>query len=157
MLNETHTELMIANWNIDRKMHFEEPSDGAVVYCYLEELFEFLGVEGEDGKRLAKNYTRFMLQEAEARDAKATEAQKIDAICDMNVYGDGFILRKGHHPVIAMIETIKEINTREGTFSEADGKWKKDKTDAAKAKWYYADREVSKIENFEVFNNSNGN
>ncbi len=140
------TEEAIVKWNIDRQMQNEEPTDYGVVYCILEELFEYLGLEDKDCKKLAGTYAKFMIQEAASFDAVATEAQKIDALCDINVFSDGFILRHGHEPIIAMTETIKEINTRVGSFDESNGKWKKDKSDEAKANWYIADRKISKMQ-----------
>jgi hypothetical protein len=144
-MSQIYTEEMIAAWNVQRNIHVEEPVNRAVVYCIIEELFEFLGLEDGECKKLAKAYTKFFMDEAESRGAVATEAQQIDALCDINVFSDGFIYRKGHNPVIAMIETIREINTRVGTFSGDDGKWVKDKSPEAKANWYYADREASKL------------
>lgn len=47
---------------------------------------------------------------------------------------------------IAMLETIKEISSRTGTYDENAKKWVKDKSDEAKAKWYKADYEKARIE-----------
>ena len=46
---------------------------------------------------------------------------------------------------IAMLETIKEISSRTGTYNEATKKWEKDMSDEARAKWYKADYEKARI------------
>lgn len=142
----SNTEKLIVEWNEERNLHLQEPTDYGVVYCILEELFEYLGLKEKDCKALAKVYAKYMTQEAESCDAHATEAEKIDALCDINVFSDGFILRHGHDPVTAMNETIKEINTRVGSFDSQNGKWKKDKSVEAQANWYTANRVVSKMQ-----------
>lgn len=46
---------------------------------------------------------------------------------------------------IAMLETIKEISSRTGSYDEKAKKWVKDESDEAKAKWYQADYEKARI------------
>ena len=46
---------------------------------------------------------------------------------------------------IAMLETIKEISSRTGSYDEATKKWVKDSGDEAQAKWYKADYEKARI------------
>ena len=46
----------------------------------------------------------------------------------------------------AMDETIKEISSRTGSYDEKAKKWVKDESDEAKAKWYQADYELTRIE-----------
>lgn len=46
---------------------------------------------------------------------------------------------------IAMLETIKEISSRTGSYNEATKKWEKDMSDEAKAKWYSANYELARI------------
>ena len=47
----------------------------------------------------------------------------------------------------SMIETIKEISSRTGTYDEVSKKWIKDESDEAKAKWYQANYELARISN----------
>ena len=47
---------------------------------------------------------------------------------------------------IAMLETIKEISSRTGSYDEVSKKWVKDESDEARAKWYQADYEKARIE-----------
>ena len=46
---------------------------------------------------------------------------------------------------IAMLETIKEISSRTGSYDETAKKWIKDTSDEARAKWYQADYEKARI------------
>lgn len=46
---------------------------------------------------------------------------------------------------IAMLETIKEISSRTGSYDEKAKKWVKDVSDEARAKWYSANYELAKI------------
>lgn len=47
---------------------------------------------------------------------------------------------------IAMLETIKEISSRTGSYNESAKKWVKDTSPEAKAKWYKADYNKAKVE-----------
>ncbi|MDY5384429.1 MAG: hypothetical protein SPG65_04845 [Campylobacter sp.] len=47
---------------------------------------------------------------------------------------------------LAMLETIKEISSRTGSYNEATKKWEKDMSNEAQAKWYQADYEKARIE-----------
>ena len=61
-------------------------------------------------------------------------------ICACLTYDYGFNFE------IAMLETIKEISSRTGSYDNASKKWVKDTSDEAKAKWYKADYELARIE-----------
>ena len=45
----------------------------------------------------------------------------------------------------AMLETIKEISSRTGSYDEKAKKWVKDESDEARAKWHKADYEKARI------------
>ena len=47
---------------------------------------------------------------------------------------------------IAMLETIKEISSRTGSYDEVSKKWIKDESWEAQTKWYKADYEKARIE-----------
>lgn len=51
----------------------------------------------------------------------------------------------GYNFELAMLETIKEISSRTGSYNEATKKWEKDLSDEAQAKWYKADYEKARI------------
>ena len=46
---------------------------------------------------------------------------------------------------LAMLETIKEISSRTGSYDENAKKWVKDESDEARAKWHKADYEKARI------------
>ncbi|MDY4860160.1 MAG: hypothetical protein SO144_04625 [Campylobacter sp.] len=46
---------------------------------------------------------------------------------------------------IAMLETIKEISSRTGSYNEATKKWEKDMSNEAQAKWYQANYDLARI------------
>ena len=46
---------------------------------------------------------------------------------------------------LAMLETIKEISSRTGSYDKASKKWVKDTSDEARKKWYKADYEKARI------------
>ena len=46
---------------------------------------------------------------------------------------------------IAMLETIKEISSRTGSYDEKAKKWIKDTSDEARKKWYSANYELARI------------
>ena len=52
----------------------------------------------------------------------------------------------GYNFEIAMLETIKEISSRTGTYDENAKKWVKDESNEAKSRWYQADYEKARIE-----------
>lgn len=51
----------------------------------------------------------------------------------------------GYNFEVAMLETIKEISSRTGSYDEKAKKWIKDTSDEAKAKWYSANYELARI------------
>ena len=51
----------------------------------------------------------------------------------------------GYNFELAMLETIKEISSRTGSYDEATKKWIKDTSDEARAKWYKANYELARI------------
>lgn len=51
----------------------------------------------------------------------------------------------GYDFKVAMLETIKEISSRTGSFDESLNKWVKDSSDEAKAKWYTANYDLTRL------------
>lgn len=125
------TESRIVKWNEDRGIT-EVPDDALVIFCKLEEMFEFLGVNNampkNEFKRLVKQYAGYIIAEAKAVDAKASIYDKIDSLCDDNVFNDGFIHRLGFNPDKAMEQCLLHIESRKGSMGE-DGKWHKNPDD----------------------------
>ena len=63
----------------------------------------------------------------------------VDAMADVIVIATGTIYKLGYDADKVMDEVLKEINSRTGSFNEATGKWEKDKSPEAQARWYKAD------------------
>lgn len=66
--------------------------------------------------------------------------------CVCNIYNICSLLaiQEGYSLYPSMLETIKEINSRTGSYDPSVGKWIKDKSPEAQAKWYKANyRKVS--------------
>ena len=53
--------------------------------------------------------------------------------------------QQGFNFEIAMLETIKEISSRTGSYDEPSKKWIKDTSDKARSKWYQADYEKARL------------
>lgn len=64
---------------------------------------------------------------------------EIDAICDIIVFCITELPKHAINPELALAETYKEISSRTGAWSDAEGKWLKYKTPEAMALWYEAD------------------
>jgi len=133
----------IVAWNIDRRLDTVYPDDNGVVYCKLEELFEFLGInkcfkDEKQFKALVNKYKTYIMEEAASMNATATIEEKIDSLCDDTVFNSGFILRYGYDPTMALTETVLEIESRTGAYDEEQKKWIKDKSEEAKSIWYSA-------------------
>jgi len=108
----------------------------------VEELLELegYGVSKEDRPKLKKEFTTFkdaLVKKTIAKRANQTKHFIIDALCDVVVFAVGAMLKLGYDPEKALLETAKEINSREGSM--VDGKFEKDLSDNAQAKWYKAD------------------
>ena len=67
----------------------------------------------------------------------------VDAACDVIVFATGIIAKMGYDPDKCMDEVMKELNSREGEIT--DGKWIKNKTPEAKAKWHKANFDHCRI------------
>lgn len=66
------------------------------------------------------------LQEFFIACAKEDQHKKVDALCDLIVLATGGLYKLGYDPEKALIETVKEITSRKGSFDAEAGKWKKD-------------------------------
>jgi len=66
------------------------------------------------------------LQEFMWAGASNDEREMVDALCDVIIVATGALYKLGYHPEKALNETVKEISSRQGTFDESTGKWKKD-------------------------------
>ena len=52
----------------------------------------------------------------------------VDDFCDIIVVCAGAIYQQGYNPELAMMETVKEISSRQGSIDPTTGKWEKDRS-----------------------------
>ncbi len=120
-------EKRITRWNYERNI-VGVPDDGLVVFCKLEELFEFLGVNKampkDKFKQLVKTYTTYLMAEQYSTEASATVEDKINALNNDSVFNTGFIHRYGYDPSEVMNQGLLHIESRTGSMGK-DGKWQK--------------------------------
>ena len=130
----------IVRFQIDRGLDKKEFDLLNEQTSIVEELLEANALDVSKSNRpLLKT---MMKQFVEASLCIATPLEKtkhyiVDALCDVIVFDVGGLLKLGYNPEIALQEAAKEINSREGSM--VDGKFEKDLSDGAKAKWYTAD------------------
>lgn len=56
---------------------------------------------------------------------KHNEYEQVDALADIIVFATGALHKMGYDPEAVLSETLKEINSREGSVNESTGKWEK--------------------------------
>jgi hypothetical protein len=95
----------LKQWREDR--HIQKQDDRTFVQNMVEELFEYMYVD----KDMVKNLTEEFMDKYYAN--QTTEHQKVDAICDMKVFGINHLETQGYDAEKCMMETIKEISSRE--------------------------------------------
>ncbi len=90
----------IVAWNQSRNLHDYKASTEAILL--LRELEELLVnmIQGQD---------------------------PVDDLCDIIVVATGSLHKLGYDPEKAMLETYKEISSRQGTVDLSTGKWEKDR------------------------------
>lgn len=110
----------------------------------IEEMLEAKGVKDKDDREFSKivldsfnSFVSYVSMYEKDYYSEPTDHTEVDAFCDIIEYATGGILKKGYNPVVSLDEMAKEINSRVGTFK--NGKFTKDKSIEAQAKWYKAD------------------
>ena len=110
----------------------------------IEEMLEAKGVRDKDDREFSKivldsfnSFVSYVSLYEKDYYSEPTDNTEVDAFCDILDYATGGILKKGYNPIITLDEMAKEINSRVGTFK--NGKFTKDKSIEAQAKWYKAD------------------
>ena len=110
----------------------------------IEEMLEAKGVRDKDDREFSKivldsfnSFVSYVSMYEKDYYSEPTDHTEVDAFCDIVEYATGGILKKRYNPIITLDEMAKEINSRVGTFK--NGKFTKDKSIEAQAKWYKAD------------------
>ena len=112
----------------------------------VEELLESMGIDTPKDRR--KNLSSDWLEFLSKRIVKTPIVQaidnneKVDAYCDIIVFAIGALLKLGYDPEKALVETAKEINSRQGEM--VNGKFEKFLSPAMKALWYKANYDICK-------------
>ena len=108
----------------------------------IEELFEAYSYDIPKDKRadfkisiLSNTYNTIKKLDLKSKDIYVKDI--IDAYADIVVFCIGAIMKLGYEPECVLEEVAKEINSRTGEI--VDGKFQKDTSPEAKAKWYKAD------------------
>ena len=170
-LNEIYKGL--DEWRAERKITAESQKEGYIINI-MEELGELSqalrGLEIESVRKTAEHEIIDALCDiavftinagADIRDEyKPLSIDTANTFSDFNcllLYTSTFDFKKillncavlcehyGYNFEIAMLETIKEISSRTGSYDEKAKKWVKDTSLEAKAKWYQADYELARI------------
>ena len=172
-LNEIYAQLEA--WRAERKITAESQKEGYLRNVMEEfgELSQALrGLEIESVRKTAEHEIIDALCDiavftinagADIRDEyKPLSIDTTNTFSDLNcllLYTSTFDFKKillncavlcenyGFNFEIAMLETIKEISSRTGSYDETTKKWIKDTSDEARAKWYRADYEKARIKN----------
>lgn len=110
----------IKDWSDERLITQQEPDRNGFIAMIVEECGEFLESPDTEGR--------------------------IDAMADMIVFAYGEMAKYGYDGDKVMDEVIKEISSRTGAYNPEVGKWLKDKSPEAQAKWYKADFSKCKLE-----------
>ena len=170
-LNEIYAQLEA--WRAERKITAESQKEGYIINIMEEfgELSQALrGLEFENTRRVAEHEIIDALCDiaiftinawSDIRDEyKPLSIDTTNTFSDLNcllLYTSTFDFKKillncavlcehyGFNFELAMLETIKEISSRTGSYDEKAKKWVKDSSDQARAKWYKADYERARL------------
>jgi hypothetical protein len=137
--------LQVVKFCNDRKLPEMEFNPLDYTTNIVEELAELHGLKvTKEMRPRLKEITEMLLEVLEEEFPKAKEDpyKEIDAINDIRVFSIDANLKLGFNPKKSLLETAKEINSREGEI--VDGKFQKFTTPEAKSKWYKADYEKTR-------------
>ena len=135
----------LKRFQTERMLHKKPFNKVVATMNILEELLEMWGVGDNKNRTLVKTLMvpfRIVVAVAEIprkwnRTFKLpTVEEMIDALCDIQVFAGGDVLKLGYDNEECLSEVAKEINSRTGEIIE--GKFQKYKTQEAKALWYKA-------------------
>lgn len=127
----------IVNWNEERNL-VKTPNDIDMmkeISFIIEECIEMISpLRSEDARTLAEDISEHIMTYS---DGKFDRERIVDGAADIKVFATGLIRKLNYDPDVAMEEVLQEIESRTGEI--VDGKFVKDKTPEAQAKWYKAD------------------
>jgi predicted HAD superfamily Cof-like phosphohydrolase len=129
----------ITRFQTDRELD-RKPFDWSVEAAnIIEELLEAIGINDRNIALLVVGDMQLRIQERVELGlvVAPSTTDQVDAFADVIVFACGALTKLGFDPEKTLLQVAKEINSREGRM--IDGKFVKDKTPEAKAKWYKAD------------------
>lgn len=111
-----------------------------------KENFFTINTEGQYVEQIADKIL-FYIQEVQRRSLISNNYDDLQFLTDIALFS---IKLLGYNPCECMLETIKEISSRRGTYNEAIGKWVKDTSPEAQELWYKANYKSCKEKDFRV-------
>ena len=131
----------IQEWAKERQLHKSKFNPRVETINVLEELLESFYLSGLDPRDVAEDIYKYMLTFGKPKEP--TVDNYVDRI-DAMVYILTGLMKLGINVDCAVKEVYKEINSRrqdpkqkeEWSKTGPSGKWMKDTSDEAKAKWY---------------------
>ena len=134
----------LSDWAIDRQINEVPFSQELVITNVVEELMEMAQIAPGDERPRAKVLARAMAgADTSYLTGDDLEYQEVDAMSDAIIYLINGLTQRGYYPEKVLWETYREINSRTGAI--VDGKFEKDTSDEAKARWHKADYTDCKI------------
>ena len=139
----------IVRFQTDRGLHLKEFNTLNENTNIVEELLEAHGLDvKKEYRHLLRNEWNLLVHQVKTLGIATgvddfNKDMTVDAYCDIVVFAIGAIMKLGYDPEKALIEAAKEINSREGEM--IDGKFEKDLSDEAKAKWYKANYQREEV------------
>ena len=151
-------ETRLAVWRAERHLTTAGQKEGLLANV-LEELTEFVRAK-DDNERVDAICDIIVFLINSKNNPVRIQEPKVDGVVTThifvelvfnNMYDDrtislcSYMLEQlGYDSYKCMLETIKEISSRTGHFDETIGKFVKDKSQEAQAKWYKADYDKCK-------------
>ena len=128
----------ITRFQTDRELDQKDFDWNIEATNIIEELLEAIGVNDRNIALLCVGDIQLRIRERVQQGLiiAPTTTDQVDAFADVIVFACGALTKLGYDPEKVLLEVGKEINSREGKM--IDGKFVKDKTSEAKAKWYKA-------------------
>ena len=136
---------VITRFQTDRALDQKEFDWSVEATNVVEELLEAIGVNDRNVALLSVGDMQLRINEKVQMGlvmAPSIEDQ-VDAFADVIIFACGALTKLGYDPEKTLTEVAKEINSREGSMK--DGKFVKDKSPKAKAKWYKANFSECKL------------
>lgn len=126
----------IVNWQKERLLDKQKFDLQTELTNIVEEIWEMFGHAAARSR--AKNDVANLFECAKLYGLEQAEDEELaDAFADIIVFSVGALLKLGYCPACVIAQTLQEINSRTGKIE--NGKWVKDTSKEAKAKWYKAD------------------